>query len=207
MLARDTSTPGARFASPDPSYHNITLFRSSSWNGYAYVENSPLRFLDPDGLGRLVVRGMHCPFDLYLQVIPHPVFVLDDGTTRQFGPGNRMPAPDPYPSASRGYVTVLDGLDDTILKSAFEQVERELDPYHFNVNNCMDYAVAVMEVYAKTLLELCKGGNRDACKELQKICDSPYPADRTCDEYRQAKKDGKLPAHSDAGFGMRHVLP
>ena len=39
-----------RFMSPDPGNAGADLYNPQSWNGYAYVMNSPLSNVDPDGL-------------------------------------------------------------------------------------------------------------------------------------------------------------
>jgi RHS repeat-associated protein len=48
--ARYFSSTQGRFASVDPGNAGASLGNPQSWNGYAYVSNSPLRFTDPSGL-------------------------------------------------------------------------------------------------------------------------------------------------------------
>jgi RHS repeat-associated protein len=42
-----------RFLSPDPGNAGADLLNPQSWNGYGYVNNSPLINVDPDGMGSL----------------------------------------------------------------------------------------------------------------------------------------------------------
>lgn len=39
-----------RFTSPDPGHAGADLYNPQSWNGYAYVNNSPLASTDPSGM-------------------------------------------------------------------------------------------------------------------------------------------------------------
>jgi RHS repeat-associated protein len=48
--ARYFTSAQGRFASVDPGNAGANLFDPQSWNGYAYVSNSPLRFTDPSGM-------------------------------------------------------------------------------------------------------------------------------------------------------------
>jgi RHS repeat-associated protein len=48
--ARNYFAPLARFLSVDPGNAGADPATPQSWNGYAYVNNSPLRFTDPSGL-------------------------------------------------------------------------------------------------------------------------------------------------------------
>ncbi len=48
--ARYFSAAQGRFTSPDPANAGVSLTDPESWNAYAYVRNSPLRFVDPHGL-------------------------------------------------------------------------------------------------------------------------------------------------------------
>lgn len=48
--ARYFSSAIGRFASPDPLSVGADLSNPQSWNGYAYVANSPLSDVDPDGM-------------------------------------------------------------------------------------------------------------------------------------------------------------
>jgi RHS repeat-associated protein len=199
LLARYVPYHLSRFSSPDPSDRQVSLRRASSWNKYPYVEGAPLTFTDPDGLGRLVVRGMHCGGPFYLPLIPHPVFVFDNGRTRQFGPETGVGA-DIAPRASEYYVTALENLDDALLEAAMREVELRLGPYHPRTNNCIAYALDVMEAYARFLLEQCRQGDVDSCRALQRLCESQYEPEMTCREYRAAKEGGQLPAHRAAGL-------
>ena len=48
--ARYFSSPQGRFTSPDPKQSTArTLAIPQKWNKYAYVQNNPLAFIDPDG--------------------------------------------------------------------------------------------------------------------------------------------------------------
>jgi RHS repeat-associated protein len=49
--ARYFTSAQGRFASVDPANAGASLGDPQSWNGYAYVSNSPLRFTDPSGEG------------------------------------------------------------------------------------------------------------------------------------------------------------
>src|SRR5580658_10756540 len=40
-----------RFVSPDPENAGADPTNPQTWNGYAYVANNPLAYLDPSGLG------------------------------------------------------------------------------------------------------------------------------------------------------------
>ncbi|MGH9869722.1 MAG: RHS repeat-associated core domain-containing protein [Candidatus Polarisedimenticolia bacterium] len=50
MLARFYNPGMFRFMGPDPSVASIDAQNPQSWNRYAYANNNPLRFVDPDGL-------------------------------------------------------------------------------------------------------------------------------------------------------------
>jgi RHS repeat-associated protein len=52
--ARYYASTLGRFMSPDPTMASVNGFNPQSWNRYAYVLNSPLKFLDPNGLWELV---------------------------------------------------------------------------------------------------------------------------------------------------------
>ncbi len=59
MLARYYSPAGTmRFASVDPG-DDTQLENPQSWNKYAYVENNPLKFLDPNGKFKVVGSHRH----------------------------------------------------------------------------------------------------------------------------------------------------
>ena len=47
--ARFFSSAVGRFISPDPMSIGADLYNPQTWNGYAYVTNSPLSDVDPDG--------------------------------------------------------------------------------------------------------------------------------------------------------------
>ena len=49
MHARFCSPGTGRFLSVDPAEERQALKRPQKWNRYAYVENNPLAFVDPDG--------------------------------------------------------------------------------------------------------------------------------------------------------------
>ena len=48
--ARFFSSSVGRFISPDPMSIGADLYNPQTWNGYAYVTNSPLSDVDPDGM-------------------------------------------------------------------------------------------------------------------------------------------------------------
>jgi len=48
--ARHDASALGRFVTPDPTMASVNGFNPQSWNRYAYVLNSPLKFLDPNGL-------------------------------------------------------------------------------------------------------------------------------------------------------------
>ncbi len=48
--ARYYLAPQGRFNSPDPANFGADILNPQSWNGYSYVMNSPLSFVDPEGL-------------------------------------------------------------------------------------------------------------------------------------------------------------
>ncbi|HEY4739916.1 MAG TPA: RHS repeat-associated core domain-containing protein [Candidatus Acidoferrales bacterium] len=50
FAARYYSSATGRFMSPDPMNYGADPRNPQSWNGYAYVLNSPLSFIDPSGL-------------------------------------------------------------------------------------------------------------------------------------------------------------
>jgi RHS repeat-associated protein len=49
--ARYYSAAQGRFQGPDPENAGASLTDPQSWNGYAYVNNNPMMFTDPDGEG------------------------------------------------------------------------------------------------------------------------------------------------------------
>jgi RHS repeat-associated protein len=66
--ARYFAAAQGRFQSPDPGNAGASLANPQTWNGYAYVGNSPLTFTDPSGM--------------FLPVVPAPVFEgAKDGAT------------------------------------------------------------------------------------------------------------------------------
>lgn len=48
--ARYNSSTQGRFTSPDPVFASAKPGAPQSWNRYAYVQNNPLAFIDPDGM-------------------------------------------------------------------------------------------------------------------------------------------------------------
>jgi RHS repeat-associated protein len=58
--ARFFSGPQARFSSADPGNAGASGSQPQSWNGYGYVSNNPLAFVDPAGLAQnsVIVDGM-----------------------------------------------------------------------------------------------------------------------------------------------------
>jgi RHS repeat-associated protein len=68
LNARYFAAAQGRFQSPDPGNAGASLANPQTWNGYAYVGNSPLTFTDPSGM--------------FLPVVPAPVFEgAKDGAT------------------------------------------------------------------------------------------------------------------------------
>jgi RHS repeat-associated protein len=55
--ARYYSAVQGRFLSPDPANIGADILDPQTWNGYAYVANSPMAFVDPLGLQSLSVGG------------------------------------------------------------------------------------------------------------------------------------------------------
>jgi RHS repeat-associated protein len=55
MGARWLQAAIGRFTSVDPGHADGTLTDPQSWNGYAYVRNNPLAFVDPDGRQTYIV--------------------------------------------------------------------------------------------------------------------------------------------------------
>jgi RHS repeat-associated protein len=53
--ARYYASTMGRFTSPDPKARSAKLADPQSWNRYAYVDNNPLAFIDPDGRDKLSV--------------------------------------------------------------------------------------------------------------------------------------------------------
>jgi RHS repeat-associated protein len=50
FLFRQFASPVGRWLSPDPETVGAVIELPQSWNGYSYVMNTPLRFIDPLGL-------------------------------------------------------------------------------------------------------------------------------------------------------------
>ena len=50
--ARYMSAAQGRFTTPDPLMASAKASNPQTWNRYAYALNKPLRYVDPDGLGR-----------------------------------------------------------------------------------------------------------------------------------------------------------
>jgi len=57
FLARYYSSMQGRFTSVDPENAGAFEDEPQSWNGYAYVQNNPLGFIDPDGLERCGIKN------------------------------------------------------------------------------------------------------------------------------------------------------
>lgn len=57
MNARYYSPGEGRFISPHPENAGAGVMDSQSWNGYSYVGNNPLTFVDPSGLQEVTVNG------------------------------------------------------------------------------------------------------------------------------------------------------
>src|SRR5207247_383064 len=128
----------------------------------------------------------------HYSAIPHPVLVLNDGTTRQFGPTRICISceghfgPDPDPAGAQQYHTVFDGLNDALLIQSWQAVESSFsDDYNAFSNNCIDYNKAVLEEYAQRLLKACKVGDKESCKELKELCESSVAPSQACKDYEK----------------------
>jgi RHS repeat-associated protein len=82
--ARYFTSAQGRFASVDPANAGASLGDPQSWNGYAYVSNSPLRFTDPSGLD----NGGGIPI----------IGAIIDFFSTLFGGGSSAPPTRPGPS-------------------------------------------------------------------------------------------------------------
>jgi len=58
FIFRNYSGAEGRFASPDPENFGTYASNPQSWNGYSYVHNSPLNYIDPFGLADCYVDGI-----------------------------------------------------------------------------------------------------------------------------------------------------
>jgi RHS repeat-associated protein len=86
FLYREYSPTQGRWVSPDPSgLAAVSLTDPQSWNRYAYVRDSPLVFVDPNGLFLCVVEGLGT------------IDVADKKTCEELGGGPPPDDPDPVP--------------------------------------------------------------------------------------------------------------
>jgi RHS repeat-associated protein len=56
--ARSYSSQNARFTSSDPKRSSALPIDPQSWNRYAYTENNPLKYVDPDGMDLKLAAGL-----------------------------------------------------------------------------------------------------------------------------------------------------
>jgi RHS repeat-associated protein len=90
--ARYHSSAQARFSSPDPKSAGADLQNPQSWNGYAYVLNNPLVYVDPNGKWPFYVHSrMYQAFNGDLS--PHQQALLGLVSLNQdFGSGAQDPS-------------------------------------------------------------------------------------------------------------------
>ena len=214
LLARHYSVNSARFRQRDPSHSNVSFTQDGSWHAYAYVNASPLAFVDPMGLAALVTRGIDIGLDCPLNVVSalgggppfsgidalHPVFLYDDGRTSSFRPDGTVGPDDP--AFKDDYRVLIDRLDDRVLDRSEERVKGKFEGRYSGLyRNCQSYANSVLQKYnslvgeAKRLLEECRNKDATACKLLEKRCKNGGAPSDTCMLYEEEKKSGLLPAH------------
>jgi RHS repeat-associated protein len=216
LPAREYQGISSRFTEPDPSTRNVLLEESGTWNMYGYSGNSPVSFVDPDGLAAVGVRplvcgngygprfspgvlasGIYFGKPLHAQIFfedtfpPENVGYFSDGTVR------------PDDARNLGEYTVLyENLDDKTLREAvsIRTPEYESGSYKKFFNNCQHFASDVLDTYwalmkGRQRIQKCKGGDVETCKKIRRDCENRKEPEAVCREYEKERQDGNLPAH------------
>jgi hypothetical protein len=183
---------------------------------YGYSGNSPVSFVDPDGLAAVGVRplvcgngygprfspgvlasGIYFGKPLHAQIFfedtfpPENVGYFSDGTVR------------PDDARNLGEYTVLyENLDDKTLREAvsIRTPEYESGSYKKFFNNCQHFASDVLDTYwalmkGRQRIQKCKGGDVETCKKIRRDCENRKEPEAVCREYEKERQDGNLPAH------------
>ena len=112
-MFRYRSPVQGRFLSPDPARETaVDVLDPQSWNSYAYVSNSPVDSIDPDGTCTIIVAGVDTPNNSFINAL---AAVNGFGVVYPYGAGK-----------SNGVLSVL-GRDLGLESSGFTQAVAAAD--------------------------------------------------------------------------------
>jgi RHS repeat-associated protein len=173
--ARDYDAYTGRWTAKDP-----IGFRGGQANLYIYVNNNPIVYLDPDGLGRFGYRSLKGPFGIKVPmiwskvdeklntVIAHEHYWFDNKTNAGYGKNGMF---NEDITAYEDYVFFGDEFDDDIMRIAINNNQWKGKDYSILGNqlskgmNCQDWADAVRKEYYRIKEQIENDSAKNKCKK------------------------------------------
>jgi RHS repeat-associated protein len=173
--ARFFSGPQARFSSADPGNAGASGSQPQSWNGYGYVSNNPLAFVDPAGLAQnsVIVDGMQVdrPYGMFGKLganamVPCPNNICtgydESGHYYQFG--SAAGAGGSYYTRYTSVTTVINGQVHITLKAYTVKADnpalRDYSQHEFFSGEPNPYVKVATDVTALAAAIAGKAGNK-----------------------------------------------
>lgn len=168
----------------DPNEAGPTQEEPQTWNKYAYVNNNPIGYYDPDGRASIEARALDGPLGLSISgvdyegifmratVVEHWQIYYDDGTNVGFfGTGEKGEIRDD--TSTLPHHTLASGYDDSLMKDAVEKVRKQWhSDYCLRGNNCQDFVKSVLMEYYTLMYQRC---GPDGCPDIKPPAAGPAP--------------------------------